>query len=125
MTMKEASINSRRLVKRNLKNFIFEIIFYFVLAALAAALLTLCAAIPLLIVQLIPLGETAMIFCDILFTLIPIAVLLFTILMSVSFFVLKLTMLYKKYSSTDLLVHSFKYFRRTAANDRMIIYKYL
>lgn len=99
MTMKEAGINSRRLVKRNFKNFIFEIIFYFVLAALAAALLTLCAAIPLLIVQLIPMGKTAMIFCNILFTLIPGAVLLFTVLMSVSFFVLKLTMLYKKYSS--------------------------
>lgn len=99
MTMKEAGVNSCKLVKKNLKNFIFEIICYFVLAALAAALLTLCAAIPLLIVQLIPMGETAMIFCDILFTLIPLIVLLFTILLSVSFFVLKLTMLYKKYSS--------------------------
>ena len=99
MTMKEAGVNSRKLVKKNLKNFLFEIICYFVLATLAAALLTLCAAIPLLIVQLIPMGETAMIFCDILFTLIPLIVLLFTILLSVSFFVLKLTMLYKKYSS--------------------------
>lgn len=99
MTMKEAGVNSRRLVKRNLKNFIFEIIIYSVLAVLAAALLTLCAAIPLLIVQLIPMGETAMIFCDIIFTLIPLIVLLFTILLSVSFFMLKLTMLYKKYSS--------------------------
>lgn len=99
MTMKEAGVNSRKLVKKNLKNFIFEIICYFVLAALASALLTLCAAIPLLIVQLIPMGETAMIFCDILFTLIPLVVLLFTILLSVSFFVLKLTMLYKKYST--------------------------
>ena len=99
MTMKEASVNSRKLVKKNLKNFIFEIICYFVLATLATALLTLCAVISLLIVQLIPMGETAMIFCDNLFTFIPIVVLLFTVLMSVSFFVLKLTMLYKKYSS--------------------------
>ena len=53
----------------------------------------------LLIVQLIPMGDTALKFCDILFTLIPLVVLLFTILMSVSFFVLKLTMLYKKYNS--------------------------
>ena len=99
MTMKEASVNSRKLVRKNLKNFIFEIICYFVLATLAALLLTAIAAIPLLIVQLIPMGETAKIFCDILFTLIPLIVLLFTILMSVSFFVLKLTMLYKKYGS--------------------------
>ena len=99
MTMKEAGIHSRKLVGHNIKNFIFEILFYFVIATLAAVLLTACAAVPLLIVQLIPMGDTALKFCDILFTLIPLVVLLFTILMSVSFFVLKLTMLYKKYNS--------------------------
>ncbi|MBQ9679117.1 MAG: glycerophosphoryl diester phosphodiesterase membrane domain-containing protein [Ruminococcus sp.] len=99
MTMKQASVNSRKLVKGNLKNFLFELICFLVIATLAAVLLTACAALPLLIVQLIPMGETALRFCDILFTLIPLIVLLFAALMSVSFFVLKLTMLYKKYSS--------------------------
>lgn len=98
MKMKEASANSRKMVKHNLKNFLFEIICFIVLALLATVLLTACAAIPLLIVQLIPMGETALRFCDILFTLIPLVVLLFMVLMSVSFFILKLTMLYKKYS---------------------------
>lgn len=46
MTMKEAGIHSRKLVGHNIKNFIFEILFYFVIATLAAVLLTACAAIP-------------------------------------------------------------------------------
>lgn len=99
MKMKEASANSRRMVKRNLKNYIFEIICYFVLLTLITALLTLVAAIPLLIVQFIPMGETAEKFFGILFTLIPSGVLLFMAMMSVSFFILKLTLLYKKYST--------------------------
>lgn len=98
MTMKEAGVNSRKMVVRNFKNFLFEMFCYLALAALAVFLLTLCASIPLLIAQLIPMGETAMIFCDILFTLFPYVVFLFALLMSVSFFMLKLTMLYKKYA---------------------------
>ena len=99
MKMKEASVNSRRMVKRNLKNYIFEMICYFVLLTLITALLTLVAAIPLIIAQFIPMGETAEKFFGILFTLIPSGVLLLMATLSVSFFVLKLTMLYKKYSS--------------------------
>lgn len=99
MKMKDASANSRRMVKRNLKNYIFEMICYFVLLTLITALLTLVAAIPLLIAQFIPMGETAEKFFGILFTLIPAGVLLFMAMMSVSFFILKLTLLYKKYSS--------------------------
>lgn len=98
MKMKEAGVNSRKMVVHNFKNFIFEMLCYLALTVLAFVLLTLCASIPLLIVQLIPMGETAKIFCDILFTLIPYLVVLFMIVMSVSFFMLKLTMLYKKYS---------------------------
>ena len=99
MKMKEASANSRRMVKRNLKNYIFEMICYFVLLTLITALLTLVAAIPLIITQFIPMGETAEKFFGILFTLIPSGVLLLMATLSVSFFILKLTMLYKKYSS--------------------------
>ena len=99
MKMKEASANSRRMVKRNLKNYIFEMICYFVLLTLITALLTLIAAIPLIIAQFIPMGETAKKFFGILFTLIPSGVLLLMATLSVSFFVLKLTMLYKKYST--------------------------
>ena len=99
MKIKEASVNSRRMVKRNLKNYIFEMICYFVLLTLITALLTLVAAIPLIIAQFIPMGETAEKFFGILFTLIPSGVLLLMAMLSVSFFVLKLTMLYKKYSS--------------------------
>lgn len=99
MTMKESSAHTRKLVIHNFKNFIFEILCYFVLLVLITFLLTLCAALPLFIVQFIPMGEPALKFCDILFTFIPIAVLLFMALMSVSFLILKLTMLYNKYSS--------------------------
>ena len=99
MKMKDASANSRRMVKRNLKNYIFEMICYFVLLTLITALLTLVAAIPLIIAQFIPMGETAEKFFGILFTLIPSGVLLFMAMMSVSFFILKLTLLYKKYST--------------------------
>lgn len=99
MTMKEAGVNSRKLVKRNLKNFLFEFLCFLVIAALVIVLLTVIAAIPLLIVQLIPMGETALRFCDILFSLIPMFVLMFGIFLSVSFCILKLTMLYKKYST--------------------------
>ena len=99
MTMKEAGVNSRKLVKRNLKNFLFELLCFLVIAALVIVLLTVIAAIPLLIVQLIPMGETALRFCDILFSLIPMFVLMFGIFLSVSFYILKLTMLYKKYST--------------------------
>lgn len=99
MTMKEAGVNSRKLVKRNLKNFLFELLCFLVIAALVIVLLTVIAAIPLLIVQLIPMGETALRFCDILFSLIPMFVLMFGIFLSVSFYILKLTMLYRKYST--------------------------
>lgn len=99
MKMKDSGVYSRKLVRRNLKNYLFEMLCYIVIATLATVLLTAVAALPLLIVQFIPMGDAAQKFCDILFTLIPIAVLLFSLLMLVSFFVLKLTMLYKKYSS--------------------------
>ena len=97
--MKDASANSRKLVIHNLKNFIFEIICYFVLFTLAAVILTFIAAIPLIVVQFIPMSESATIFWDILLTLIPLVVVVFMVMMSVSFFILKLTMLYKKYST--------------------------
>ena len=99
MKMKDAGVNSRKLVKRNLKNYLFEIIVYFAIALIVSVILTLCAAIPLMIVQIIPMGEKALAFCNILFSLIPAVVLMFSIIMSVSFFTLKLTMLYKKYGS--------------------------
>lgn len=98
MTMKEAGINSRKLVKGNLKNFLFEIICYLVIATLATAALAACAALPLLIVQLIPEGPVQ-IFFDIFFCSLLLVVALFAAFMSVSFFVIKLTMLYKKYRS--------------------------
>lgn len=97
--MKDASANSRKLVIHNLKNFIFEIVCYFVLFTLAAVILTFIAAIPLIVVQFIPMSESATIFWDILLTLIPLVVVVFMAMMSVSFFILKLTMLYKKYST--------------------------
>lgn len=99
MKMKEASVNSRRMVWHNLKNYLFEILCFFVLSALVILLLTICSALPFLIVQLIPMGESAMLFCDILFSLFPMLVFQFAALLSVSFFVLKMTLLYKKYGS--------------------------
>ncbi len=99
MTMKEAGVKSRELVKKNLKNFLFEMLCYIVIATVVTVLLVLCAALPLLIVNLIPMGEKALIFCSLLFSFILYAVILFAALMSVSFFIIKLTSLYKKYST--------------------------
>ena len=99
MTMKEASINSRNLVKKNLKNYIFEIICYVVLLEVVLILLLAVATIPLLVVQFISMSETTQIFCNILFTAIPVTVTIVFSLLSVSFVVLKISMLYKKYST--------------------------
>lgn len=97
MTMKEASVNSRRLIKRNLKNFIFEMLCFLALGLLTFVLVTAAAALPLLIVQFIPMGETAQIFWSILFVSVLFMLLELMALMFVSFFIIKLTMLYKKY----------------------------
>ncbi len=99
MTMKEASVNSRKLVKRNFKNYIFELFCYAVIMVLVFAVLFLIAVIPLLIVRNIAMGESAQIFWNILLTIIPIAVVLFASLMAVSFLILKVSMLYKKYTT--------------------------
>ena len=99
MTMKEAGINSRNLVKKNLKNYIFEIICYVVLLEVVLILLLAVATIPLLVVQFISMSENTQIFCNILFTAIPVTVTIVFSLLSVSFVVLKISMLYKKYST--------------------------
>ncbi|MBQ1899157.1 MAG: glycerophosphoryl diester phosphodiesterase membrane domain-containing protein [Ruminococcus sp.] len=99
MTMKEASVNSRKLVAKNWKNFLFEVICYSVLSLLAAALIVLVFFLPLFIVQLIPMAESVLNFLNVFFSLLLTVAVLFTMLETVSFVIIKLTMLYKKYAS--------------------------
>jgi glycerophosphoryl diester phosphodiesterase len=99
MTMKEASVNSRKLVAKNWKNFLFEVICYSVLSLLAAALIVLVFFLPLFIVQLIPMAESVLNFLNVFFSLLLTVAVLFTMLVTVSFVIIKLTMLYKKYAS--------------------------
>ena len=97
--IKESSAVARKLMKANWKNYIWEVICFIVLATLA---ISLSAAVPagfLLIVQFIPMSEKALLFCDLLFASLIVAVFLFAITLSASLFLVKLTMLYKKYQS--------------------------
>lgn len=100
MTMKQSSINSRKLIARNWKNFLFEMLCFFALTFLAVFLPSVvCAELPLLIVQFIPMGETAILFCDVFFSTVLLIIIAFAMMMSVPFLIMKLTTLYKKYLS--------------------------
>ena len=102
MKMKEASVQSRRLFFRHWKNFLWELVKFFVIAVVIAGLcIGLFCILPLFIVQLIPMGESALMFCDIFFGLVGVFCVLLIMLLSLSFLIIKLTMLYKKYSSDE------------------------
>ena len=100
MTMKQASINSRRLFTRNWKNLIFELICFFVIAVSAAAIpIIFFAVLPLLINRFIPMGETALLFCNVFFSSLAVIAVALAMILSVPFLIVKLTLLYKKYGS--------------------------
>ncbi|WP_407382706.1 glycerophosphodiester phosphodiesterase family protein [Ruminococcus sp.] len=102
MTMKEASVNSRHLMKKNWKNFIVEAICFTVLTLFVAALVVIvCSVLPLLIVQLIPMSESVSIFLNVLFCSFLVVSVAVMALLSVSFLIIKLTTLYKKYTAED------------------------
>ena len=97
MTMKESSVQSRKLMKANWKNFIWEIIVFNVLAVLVTLLLVLIPIILLIIAHIIPMGDNAWLFCDVFFASIIVAILMYAMMLSVSFLLIKMTTLYKKY----------------------------
>jgi len=100
MTMKQASVNSRRLIARNWKNYLFEMLCFFVIAMLALFIpLVLLSWLPLLVVQMIPMAQTASLCFDIFFCLVSLIIVMLAMMMALSFLMIKLTMLYKKYSS--------------------------
>lgn len=99
MTMKEASVNSRKIFAKNWKNLLVELIIFTVLAALVYVVLVgVCGLLPLLIVRWIPMGETVKLFFDIFFCSISILISAILAMLAVSFLVIKLTSLYKKYT---------------------------
>ena len=98
MTLKEASLTSQKLVKRNLRNFLLEMLCLIGVTLLVTVLLAVVfSGIPLVIVRFIPMDETALIFWEIFFLSILNLIILFTILMSISFLFIKLSILYKNY----------------------------
>lgn len=98
LTLKEASQVSRKLLKRNLRNFIPEILHFFGVALLATALpAVLFSGIPLAIVQIIPMNEPTLIFWEIFFLSILSSIIFFAALVSISFLIIKLSILYKNY----------------------------
>ena len=97
MTLKESSAQSRRLMKANWKNFILENIIFDLLSALVVFLLVLIPVIILLITEAINTGDKAALFCDLFFVSIIVAICAVAMMLSVSFLLIKLTMLYKKY----------------------------
>ncbi len=101
MTMEESGVQSRKLMKANWKNFIREIIIFNVLGVLVTLLLVLIPVILLLIANIIPMGDKTLLFCDVLFASIVVVILLFAMMLSVSFVLIKLTTLYKKYRTDD------------------------
>ena len=100
MTMKEAGINSRKLFVKNWKNLLVELIIFAVLSFVVAALLIgVCGVLPLLIVSAIPMGEGVKTFLTIFFCVIIILLTAIVMYSYVSFLMIKLTSLYKKYTS--------------------------
>lgn len=100
MTLKKAGLVSKKLIKRNLRNFIPEMLRFILIALLVTALLSIVfSGIPLLIVHLIPMSETALLFWEIFFLSILYVIILFAMFMSVSFLIIKLSILYKNYRS--------------------------
>ena len=99
MTLKEAGVKSRELFKKNWKNLLVELLIFFLLAVLvAAALILICGVLPLLIVQLIPAGPVQLFF-DIFFCVVILLISTIAAYSYVSLLMIKLTALYKKYTS--------------------------
>ncbi len=100
MTLGEAGAVSQKLVKRNWKNFIPEMLCFIGLTLLATAILAaVFSGLPLLIVSALPMKEPVLLFWEIFFCSLLLAVLLFMILMGLSFLMIKLSVLYKKYQT--------------------------
>ncbi|MBR3164489.1 glycerophosphoryl diester phosphodiesterase membrane domain-containing protein [Candidatus Saccharibacteria bacterium] len=99
-TLKKASLASQKLIKKNLRHFIKEMLIFAVLALLAVALpIVLFSVAPLIITQLIPMSEPVMLFSELFFASILFIVVAFSFLMSLSFLAIKLSTLYKKYQN--------------------------
>ena len=100
MTMKEASVHARKLFVKNWKNLLVELLIFFLLAVLTAVVVIgVCGVLPLLIVQAIPMGESVKAFFTIFFSVIIILLCAIAAYSYVSLLMIKLTSLYKKYTS--------------------------
>ncbi|WP_316637634.1 glycerophosphodiester phosphodiesterase family protein [uncultured Ruminococcus sp.] len=100
MTMKEASVHARKLFVKNWKNLLVELLIFFLLAVLTAVVVIgVCGVLPLLIVQAIPMGESVKAFFTIFFSVVIILLCAIAAYSYVSLLMIKLTSLYKKYTS--------------------------
>lgn len=102
MTMKEASFNSRKLFSKHWKNLIVELIVFTVLMTVILLLLIgVFGILPLFIVQLIPMDQPVYLFFQIFICGIGLLIAAMGSMLYVSFLIIKMTSLYKKYSAKE------------------------
>ena len=99
--MKEASVESRRLIKSNWKNFLFEM-FRFLMIMLAFYLLiaVVFLVVPQLVFRLIPGGKESLSLLRIILLMIGAAMLLILNMLGSSFIVIKIDLLRRRYKSS-------------------------
>ena len=99
-TMKEASVNSRRMVLKNWKKFLLELLIFLLLTTLTVAvLIAVLFLLPLLIIQMIPMSESVYQYCLIFICLFGILLIHLIMSMSVSFLIIKLSTMYRRFQS--------------------------
>lgn len=99
-SMKEASVESRKIFKANWKNYIFELFrFSLLILAMYSLVLLVFMVIPLFIIHFIPSGSHWGLFAQILLTLFGLSCVYFTQLVFSPFYVMKVTQLYRKYTT--------------------------
>lgn len=99
MSLKESARSSTKLIKTNVKNFIKSMLLFFVMYGLVIAAHFVITVTLFLIKYLIPMPDSAEKTVSLCLTLIVAFVLLYIVAMYMPFYVLKITMLYRRYRS--------------------------
>lgn len=99
-SMKESGSASRKLLRRNWKNFIWEMIRYFLTTAVISVvgMLTLFV-IPIFVAELLPMSENISLFITMWFSLLSALFVILTHLLFPSYLLMKTILLYKKYTA--------------------------
>ena len=99
-SMKESGSASRKLLRRNWKNFIWEMIRYFLTIAVISVvgMLTLFV-IPIYVAELLPVSENISLFITMWFSLLSALFVILQYLLCPSYLLMKTILLYKKYTA--------------------------